>query len=65
MTFTLSIFLAFHNLFMMIVHMEVHSKGNFLMRIQSKFEAGGAFYFVNLHDLDLLIGLQILTAYNF
>ena len=25
---------------MMLVHMEVHSKGYFLMRIQSKFEAG-------------------------
>ena len=33
MTFTLTIFLAFHKLFMMLVHMEVHSKGYFLMRI--------------------------------
>ena len=39
MTFTVNIFLAFHNLFMMLVHMEVHLKGYFLMRIQSKFEA--------------------------
>ena len=34
---TLNIFLAFHNLFMMLVHMEVHLKGYLLMRIQSKF----------------------------
>ena len=33
MTFTLNIFLAFHNLFMMLVHMEVHLKGYFLMSI--------------------------------
>ena len=36
---TMTIFLAFHNCFMILVHMEVHSKGYFLMRIQSKFEA--------------------------
>ena len=33
-------FLAFCNLFMMLVHMEEHSKWYVLMRIQSKFEAG-------------------------
>ena len=33
MTFTVKIFLAFHNLFMMLVHMEVHLKGYFLMSI--------------------------------
>ena len=40
MTFTLTIFLAFHNLFMMLVHMEVHSEWHILMWIQSKFQAG-------------------------
>ena len=40
MTFTVNIFLAFHNLFMMLVHMEVHLKGYFLMRIQYRFSAG-------------------------
>ena len=40
MTFSLTIFLAFHSHFMMLVHMEVHSKEHFLTQIQSKFEAG-------------------------
>ena len=51
MTFTLNIFLAFHNLFMMLVHMEVHLKGYFLMRIQSEFEAG-------LKDMKFINSLQ-------
>ena len=33
MTFTVNIFLAFHNLFMMLVHMEVYLKGYFLSSI--------------------------------
>ena len=41
MTFTLTIFLAFHNHFMMLVHMEVHLKEYFLMMIQFNFEVGG------------------------
>ena len=40
MTFTVNTFLAFYNLFMMLVHMKVHLKRYFLMRIQSKFQAG-------------------------
>ena len=33
MTFTMNIFLVFHNLKMMLVHMEVNLKGYFLMSI--------------------------------
>ena len=50
MTFTLTIFLAFHNLFMMLVHMEVHLKYHILMWIQSKFEVGWPFdHFFAIH----------------
>ena len=36
---TLNIFLPLHNLFMILVYMEVHLKGYFLMKIQFEFEA--------------------------
>ena len=57
MTSTFKIFLAFHNPFMRLVHMEVHSKGYFLMRIQSKFEAGWGY--LNTDEFDKIYFTQI------
>jgi len=39
-TFALDIFLAFRSHFVMLLHMEVHLGGYFLMMIQSNFEVG-------------------------
>ena len=55
MTFTLTIFLAFHKLLMMLVHMEVHSKYHILMWIQSKFEAGWLAHSAAIYCQEILI----------
>ena len=51
----MTIFLTFHYRFMMSVHMEVHSKGYFLMRIRSKFEAGCIIYAFGVELFPFLI----------
>ena len=41
----MTIFLTFHNFFMMLVHMEVHSKYHLLMMDSIQLEAGAHFVF--------------------